>query len=194
MASVYDVAEFFVSLANQEMEGEITSLKLNILLFFAQGHYLAKTGKLLFNNLIEAWIYGPVVPPIYEKYKEFKDRPIKTEVKDTADLFTDEESDVLFAVAREYGKYTAAHLVNETHKLGSPWSQTKRNAVIDNKKISEYFSKHEKIETFDEALAKMDFIPIGRHDSKGNLILPTDEYDETDDEWKAQIQSIMLNG
>ena len=49
----------------------ISNLKLQKLLYYAQGCVLAITGNILFNDDIEAWEHGPVVPTIYHLYKTF---------------------------------------------------------------------------------------------------------------------------
>ena len=69
MANVFDVADFFIDIANKNTDDTLTNLKLNKLLYYAQGEYLARTGKPLFDDEIQAWDYGPVVPVIYYKYK-----------------------------------------------------------------------------------------------------------------------------
>jgi uncharacterized phage-associated protein len=60
MADVFDVAAFFVQMANLSADDQMTNLKLNKLLYYAQGASLARTGNTLFNDSIEAWPYGPV--------------------------------------------------------------------------------------------------------------------------------------
>ena len=67
MANVFDVADFFVQLANQSEDDQITNLKLNKLLYYAQGAFLARTGHPLFHNTMEAWPLGPVIPDVYHK-------------------------------------------------------------------------------------------------------------------------------
>jgi uncharacterized phage-associated protein len=183
MANVYDVADFFIELANQDEEGEITNLKLQKLLFFAQSHFLAATGKPLFDNPIKAWDLGPVVPEVYEKYKSFERSPIlsgRTAPQRTniPELFSDEEYAILLDVAREYCKYTAAYLVKKTHEAGTPWAETTRNAVIDNGLIARYFSENEKIISFDSIISKKNIPGIGRRDTDGLLVLPADEDDD----------------
>ena len=76
VANIFDVADFFVYLANQLEDDQISNLKLNKLLYYAQGTHLARTGKPLFENAIEAWQYGPVVPEVYQKYKACGKNPI----------------------------------------------------------------------------------------------------------------------
>jgi uncharacterized phage-associated protein len=59
MAKVQDVARFFIDLAqhqNERNSGDLmTNLRLQKLLYFAQGWYLARFGKALFDEPIEAW-------------------------------------------------------------------------------------------------------------------------------------------
>lgn len=54
----------------------VTCLKLVKLVYFVYAWYLAATAKRIFNDPIEAWDYGPVVPAIYHEFKEFGRQPI----------------------------------------------------------------------------------------------------------------------
>ena len=58
MATVFDFANFFIDLANKTDDDYITNLKLNKLLYFAQGVSLARTNNPLFQEAIEAWKFG----------------------------------------------------------------------------------------------------------------------------------------
>lgn len=59
-------------LINAANSGELmTNMKLQKMLYYQQGFHLAYFDKPLFQEDIEAWMYGPVVPSMYEKYKEF---------------------------------------------------------------------------------------------------------------------------
>jgi len=176
MADVYDVAEFFIELTGQNEEDAITQLKLNKLLYYAQGLYLAKTGKPLFDEPIVAWDLGPVVPAIYHKYKVCGKNPIAADGKDVSGLFSEDEYDTLLDTAREYGKYAAWYLVEKTHSE-TPWIETQRDAIIENSLIADYFTKH-KVLSFEEILARKNITAIGRRDSDGYLVLPADENDD----------------
>jgi uncharacterized phage-associated protein len=183
MADVFDVADFFIELFGQEIESDITNLKLNKLLYFAQGHCLAVTGKPLFNDFFEAWEWGPVVPAVYHKYKMCGKNPVEPSGRNVRNLLTPEEFDVLLDVAGEFGKYTALHLVQKTHKPRTPWAQTEKQKVINNDVIAAYFTGEGKIETFSEMLKRKNFQPIGYMDDEGVLVLPADEYCVEDDYW-----------
>lgn len=49
----------------------ISNLKLQKLLYYAQGSYLALTNEPLFNENILAWKHGPVVNEVYQVYKKY---------------------------------------------------------------------------------------------------------------------------
>ena len=70
------IANFFLGLAQKE-QVELTPLKLQKLLYFAHGWHLVldSDGDPLLDEDIEAWKYGPVVPSIYHKFKEFRNNP-----------------------------------------------------------------------------------------------------------------------
>src|SRR6266446_3445682 len=54
----------------------VTNLKLQKLLYYAQAWKLALHGKPLFNDRIEAWVHGPVVPVVFREYRDFKWAPL----------------------------------------------------------------------------------------------------------------------
>ena len=62
MHSVFEVADFFVDLAIKGAGDLISPLKINKLLYYAQGNFLAKYNAPLFPEKIQAWQYGPVIP------------------------------------------------------------------------------------------------------------------------------------
>ena len=68
-----DVARWFIShnhvKAMLDEADDISNLKLQKLLYYAQGAVLAITGSPLFDDDIVAWEHGPVVPTVYHLYK-----------------------------------------------------------------------------------------------------------------------------
>ena len=61
---------------NYEVYDGITHLKLQKLLYNAQGVYLAIKNKKLFDDDLEAWDHGPVVREVYDTYCVFGRNPI----------------------------------------------------------------------------------------------------------------------
>ena len=142
MHSALDIANFFIDMSNTIEEDFITNMKLNKLLYFAQGLHIARYKEPLFAEQIEAWHYGPVVKSVYQKYKVCGKEPIKVVDEDYCyDRFNGNELDTLVITMREYGKYTAITLTEMTHTEG-PWKQAyhSSNAIITFDAMLEYFS------------------------------------------------------
>ena len=185
MATVNDVANFFIDWANKSEEEHMTNLWLNKLMFFAQGHHLAKYGRPLFNESIEAWYYGPVISCVYQKYKVCGRNPIPT-VDDDYSLanFTREEQLFLAEILREYGGYTAGALVSMTHRPDTPWSDAYNagwNVEITQTAMKKFFSEPtNKLKSFSDVLSAMDIAFIDNRDEEGYLLLPNDGYEDED--------------
>lgn len=128
---------------NDEFE-PITNLKLQKLLYYAQGVYLAINNKPLFDENILAWEHGPVVREVYNQYRANGKSSIKyiAEANDfniCKSIECDQgKADVLEFVFEEFGQYTAWALRNKTHKE-RPWLKTKQNDIIKQELIRDYF-------------------------------------------------------
>ena len=68
---IFSIANFFLSIVDRESGSSITPLKLQKILYYAQGYYLAKENRPLFKEDFEAWAHGPANPGIYDKYKDY---------------------------------------------------------------------------------------------------------------------------
>lgn len=177
MADVFKVAEFFIQIANQSEDDQITNLKLNKLLYYAQGVHLARTGVPLFSEQISAWPLGPVVPSIYHRYKCCGKNPISMsdEVFDCSS-FSEDELDAMLDVMREFGQYTGAKLVSLTHMQDTPWSvaHLAGKTTIESDAIRAFFLENP-VPTLKERMT----VPQV-------TVLPADWYDPSeDDEWEA---------
>lgn len=156
MAKVQDVALFFIDIAAKQAEQEIgdlmTNLRLQKLLYFAQGWHLARYGRPLFDAEFKAWTYGPVVPSIYSQYKDQKNQGILCPNPPADDAFTDDEYALLLDVAREYNNLSTARLVNLSHDAKGPWAQVPQSFTIPQAEIQEYFKGKEPLSSFDDLL------------------------------------------
>lgn len=149
MASVYDVASLFISLAQAQSDNaqgdQVTNLRLQKLLYFAQGWSLALRGKPLFAEDLAAWHYGPVVPCVYEKYKSFGRDGISADAEpDFHRAFSPEELALLLDVARAYDPISTSRLVELSHCPGGPWATTQQGSLISKESIRQAFAKEEK--------------------------------------------------
>ncbi|WP_433291566.1 Panacea domain-containing protein [Pseudonocardia sp. CA-142604] len=115
------IAKWFVAWANAE-EADLSNLKLQKLLYYAQGHHVAKTGAPLFSDTIRAWSHGPVVPAVYHVYKQYGSADIPDdETFDWGDV-DETTTQFLIQVWDTYGGYGAWKLRNMTHDE-SPWQR-----------------------------------------------------------------------
>ena len=115
------IAKSFIAWAEGE-EMEFSNLKLQKLLYFAQGHHFAFLGGPLFDDRMEAWSHGPVVPTVYRTYKDFGNRDLELSEDDlfSWDQINDETTQFLMDVWERYGIYSAGYLRNLAHDEG-PW-------------------------------------------------------------------------
>jgi len=139
-----EVADYIVAFSREHGD-PISNLKLQKLLYYAQAWHLALYGNPLFDERIEAWVHGPVVPPVYGAYKGWAWQPIQ-ENPENFDLggsegHVDEVLDV-------YGGISAYDLEKLTHSE-EPWINARRgipmdqssNAIISQDDMREFYSR-----------------------------------------------------
>lgn len=117
-----DIANLFIVRHGEDLQ--LTNLSLNKLVYFAQVEALRRRpGKPLFDDVIEAWDFGPVEPAVYHAFKKHGNARITTPSSDVC--FDGEDSEfvisVVDSVANDYGSLTAFDLVDLSHRDGSPW-------------------------------------------------------------------------
>ena len=126
----------------------MTPMKLQKLVYIANGFHLAFWGEPLFKDPIEAWSYGPVIPNLYHKIKKYGADEITGLVSRSRyhnpDLPDDENAkSVLKDVYEIYRDDSAAELSRMTHAKGSPWrtvhKPAKRHIPIPTETIREYY-------------------------------------------------------
>ena len=167
-------ANYLIYILNDSCD-DLTNMKLNKLLYYAQGFCLKQNNENMFDDEIEAWQHGPVVPSVYHEYKAFRDDPIhvwdESKIKD----IDDKKKGVLFNVARKYSRFTANALRNMTHDPKGLWARFykpgEKNIVIPQREIKQYFAEHEKeLKDLELSFSEDDF--IGYRDKDGYLVLP----------------------
>lgn len=117
----------------------LTNLKLQKLLYYQQGYHLAVFGTPLFTEKIEAWMYGPVVPCIYDKYSKYGSSALP-EVNEIIP-FSQEEEELFNNVYDAYKEFSAIGLMNRTHSE-APWINARphdRGTEITLESMSAYF-------------------------------------------------------
>lgn len=123
---VLTIADILLRIA-KEKEKQLTPMQLMKLTYIANGWSLAVRDKSLFNNPIEAWKYGPVMPDLYHATKAFGrtaiplDR-IKGGIEDVSPEYS-EEVEFLKKVYDLYEDKSGITLSSLTHMHGTPWHQ-----------------------------------------------------------------------
>ncbi len=159
MPMALDVARYIINYSNKK-EYSTSNLKLQKLLYFVQAYFLSFTPsrKPCFEEEIEAWDFGPVVPSVYHEFKSFGGNSIPVitsyykfnsnnslwSIKKIAydpECISKEERKIIESVVDKFAPYSASSLVSLTHNQ-TPWKkayQPHHNNIISKKSIQEYF-------------------------------------------------------
>lgn len=119
MATAFDVAKYILS-----KKGSMTAMKLQKLLYYCQAWSLVWDEQPIFDNTIQAWANGPVVPSVYNYHRgqyfvSEADFPTgKVESLNHAQRQT------IDAVLGYYGDKSAQWLIDLTH-AEDPWKQAR---------------------------------------------------------------------
>jgi uncharacterized phage-associated protein len=144
VSTAHRVADGLVNLAHDH-EQPITNLKLQKLLYYAQAWHLALFSEPLFDEPIEAWVHGPVVPSIFRRYKECRWNHLPR--VEWVSAQTPAVKDHLTEVWRVYGKFDAFGLEKLTHSE-TPWqmaraglpSDAPSHSIISHASMREYYA------------------------------------------------------
>jgi uncharacterized phage-associated protein len=117
MASVFDVAAYIL-----RRTGEITTWKLQKLVYYSQAWSLVWDERPLFTQPIEAWANGPVCPDLYRKHRGYY-TVSKIDGGDPNEL-DDAARETIDAVLSYYGSLSAQYLSDLTH-AEEPWKVTR---------------------------------------------------------------------
>ncbi len=145
-----DVAKYFLHKANEDGD-LITNLKMQKLLYFAQAWYLVNfKDRILFDDEIEAWDWGPVIPSVYHYFKDYRHTAIDYNDKSGSILkkVKGEEKEYLDEFYTKYINFSAHDLVNMSHNE-EPWKVAFKNPVkiIKVDSIRKYYSNLYKKQT-----------------------------------------------
>ena len=122
----------------------VDNLKLQKLLYYSQAVYLVLHDKRpLFSEPIEAWDYGPVVPPVYHTYKQCGFEAIPAE--ETPVMLELDELRAVDMALDCFGGMSGPALINQTHGE-LPWKSVYRpgrpSSVISLDSMYEFFKNN----------------------------------------------------
>ena len=131
MATALDVASYILAKL-KESGREVTHMKLEKLLYYCQAWSTVWDEKALFEERIEAWINGPVVPSVYSRLRgEFVVRPEQLGGADATCLTTEQRATV-DKVLDFYGEKDPQWLSDLTH-AERPWRDA-REGLLPNER------------------------------------------------------------
>ena len=136
MTTARDVANYLLTKSDPGEGDTISNLKLQKLVYYAQGLHLALFDRPLFDEQIVAWAHGPVVPDLYHAFKAYEAGAIP--LPDGPPVITAGERELLDEIWTVYGQFSAWKLRNMTH-AEPPWTNTEQSSEISRDRMSEYF-------------------------------------------------------
>jgi uncharacterized phage-associated protein len=136
---VFQVAEYLIRFFEERMDN-LTHLKLQKLLYYAQGIGFGRFNCRLMSCNFTAWEHGPVIEEVYKKYKNHASNPLSRD--DNVKMAEIVKDEVVLSILKEtisfYGIYSAWALRNKTHSE-APWLETEQSKTIEEGKIIKFF-------------------------------------------------------
>ena len=132
------IANFFLT------KSELTPKKIQKLVYYAYSWFIAINNEdenhldnILFDEIPEAWIHGPVFPSLYAQFKSYNwnevpkmEKPIEFENDDIMSFLND--------IWSKFGSYSADELEYMTHQE-SPWLNARKN-IVSNERSNQQIS------------------------------------------------------
>ncbi|KAA6323512.1 hypothetical protein EZS27_027053 [termite gut metagenome] len=128
-SKVNQISDWILGKFNSDAGDTISPLKLQKLLYYCQAWHYTIFDKPIFDERIEAWAHGPVVPSQFKRFQYLgkNDSIFSNRIVDTEKvIFEKETEELLNEVIDIYGQHTAYYLEQLTHKE-RPWKETRGN-------------------------------------------------------------------
>lgn len=143
--TVQDVAKYILNWFVSRGEDNITSWKLQKLVYYCQAWSLVWDEDPLFPEEIRAWADGPVCPDLYQAHKG-KFRLSPNDIEGSPENFSSAQQLTIDAVLDFYGDKTGRYLSDLTH-LERPWNEARGDlepgergsAVIELNEMLDYY-------------------------------------------------------
>ena len=144
--NVFDISNFILGYCKRNNISDCSNKKLLKLLYYVYCWELVLFNKnILEKEYFEAWLHGPVIATIYEKYRNYGANCIdyEEEYKATRDKNIDKETqEQIETILKIYTTLTAQQLENKTHQE-SPWlkARMREDKIIAVEDIQAYYTK-----------------------------------------------------
>jgi uncharacterized phage-associated protein len=124
------------------VEFDLTNLRINKLLFFIHAESLRLRPEGLIRNHFEAWQLGPVVRPVFDTFKIYKDKPIEApalyldyasgrHIPVPYDDIPAADLELIVREFKNYSRFTTGQLVSLSHETGGPWDTIYQRHLAD---------------------------------------------------------------
>ena len=143
MTTVFDVADYVL-----KSTGQITSMKLQKLVYYSQAWSLAWDDMPLFDEDFQAWANGPVCPELFREHRGLFSLP-KDYFANHArgDALSAEQVETIDIVLREYAGMSPHELSDLTHRE-YPWIKARGNTppgmpcenIIEKEVMQDYYA------------------------------------------------------
>jgi len=145
------IANVFLELGSRD-GAHISPLKMQKLVYLANGWSLVKRGPRLVENHFEAWPYGPVVPELYNALSKYGAAAITAPIAGFCQQVDEESKSFVDLIWKHYCQFSGVQLSALTHEPGYAWDLTIKNAspfklgrpVISNELIADEFQRRAK--------------------------------------------------
>lgn len=125
MVSVFDVAKYIL-----QKTGQLTTMKLQKLVYYSQAWHLVWEEEPLFHEKIEAWANGPVVPELFAIHRgQFYINENNISAGDVSRL-SSKETSTIDVIIDHYNPYSSGMLSDLTHSE-TPWKAARARAGVD---------------------------------------------------------------
>lgn len=157
------VSNWFIKISLLEGK-EITIMKTQRLLYFSHAWCLAIYDVPLLNEKVQAWVYGPVFPNVYDYGREYGSQPLNNYLGafylpvPMVDK-NDSRVPLLQKIWNVYGGYSHCQLLRIANENGDPWKETRNKEKWGRKvEIDEELIKAKFREKMDKPYVKSDLI------------------------------------
>ncbi|MCM1047386.1 MAG: DUF4065 domain-containing protein [Clostridiales bacterium] len=121
-----DIANFIIDTCTR-MNKPVSNLRLQKLLYFAWVDYYRETNMYLFEDNMQAWQLGPVVPEVYYEYCAYGGKPINLLFEFCTSI--NDIKDILIKIIERYILVPVSELVNRTHQPDTAWFAIYNNGL-----------------------------------------------------------------
>jgi len=139
--SALDIANTFIGFGLRDSK-PITHMQLQKLLYYAQGWYLALGDTPLFVEEFKKWPFGPVCPPVYNKFKKLGGAPITNYIPNASKISDPDILKYLEKIWSIYSRHSGPQLMMLSHSE-APWIDAVDFELISKESLKTYFKSKE---------------------------------------------------